>query len=65
MDAKLAIDRAMNLREFEVQVSVPKTFCFTGVVPYDMEIVGGHAFVTVLAETIEEATEKATEFFNG
>jgi hypothetical protein len=57
------LDRARRLQEFEVQVAVPKDFRFKGTVPYDMEIVGDQAFVTVLAETIEEATTKAREFF--
>jgi hypothetical protein len=46
-----------------VQVTMPENFCFSGSVPYDMEIVGNQAFVTVPAVSIEEAVQKANEFF--
>ncbi len=51
------------MQDFEVQVEVPEGFCFTGSIPYDMEIVGNQAFVIVPALTIEEAVQKANEFF--
>ena len=51
------------MQDFEVQVEVPGDFRFMGTVPYDMEIVGSQAFVTVPALTIEEAVQKANEFF--
>lgn len=57
------IDRARRMQDFEVQVEVPGDFRFMGTVPYDMEIVGSQAFVTVPALTIEEAVQKANEFF--
>ena len=58
------IDRARRMQNFEVQVAVPEEgFRFTGVIPYDMEIVGNQAFVTVPALSIEEAVQKANEFF--
>lgn len=58
------IDRARRMQDFEVQVTVPvEGFRFTGTVPYDMEIVGNQAFVTVPALSIEEAVQKANEFF--
>jgi len=57
------IDRARRMQDFEVQVEVPEGFCFTGSIPYDMEIVGDQAFVVVPALTIEEAVQKANEFF--
>ena len=57
------IDRARRMQDFEVQVEVPEDFRFMGTVPYDMEIVGNQAFVTVPALTIEEAVQKANEFF--
>jgi hypothetical protein len=57
------IDRARRMQDFEVQVTVPEDFCFTGSIPYDMEIVGDQAFVVVPAMTIEEAVQKANEFF--
>jgi hypothetical protein len=61
---KRVIERARNLQEFEVQVTVPSVFKFDGSVPYDMEIVGTQAFVKVLAETVEEATAQAQDYFN-
>jgi hypothetical protein len=57
------IDRARRMQDFEVQVEVPEDFRFSGAVPYDMEIVGNQAFVVVPALTIEEAVQKANEFF--
>ena len=57
------IDRARRMQDFEVQVAVPESFRFTGSIPYDMEIVGDQAFVVVPALTIEEAVQKANEFF--
>ena len=63
-DYRAVIDRARRLQDFEVQVTVPaEGFRFTGIIPYDMEIVGNQAFVTVPAVTIEEAVQKANEFF--
>ena len=57
------IDRARRMQDFEVQVTVPEDFRFMGIIPYDMEIVGNQAFVVVPALTIEEAVQKANEFF--
>jgi hypothetical protein len=57
------IDRARRMQDFEVQVTVPENFRFYGTVPYHMEIFGNQAFVTVPALTIEEAVQKANEFF--
>ena len=57
------IDRARRMQDFEVQVAVPEDFRFMGSIPYDMEIVGDQAFVVVPALTIEEAVQKANEFF--
>jgi hypothetical protein len=54
-----------GLTEFEVQVRVPEGFYFYGGVPFDMHIVNGVAFVTVKAQTIEQATEIAEEYFRG
>ena len=62
-DYLYVIDRARRMQDFEVQVEVPEDFCFTGSVPYNMEIVGNQAFVVVPALTIEEAVQKANEFF--
>jgi outer membrane lipoprotein-sorting protein len=63
-DYRQVIERARNLQEFEVQVTVPGKFHFDGTIPYDMEIVGNQAFVTILAETVEEATATVKEYFN-
>ena len=57
------IDRARRMQDFEVQVTVPEDFRFMGSIPYDMEIVGDQAFVIVPAVSIEEAVQKANEFF--
>jgi hypothetical protein len=57
------IDRARRMQDFEVQVTVPEDFRFMGSIPYDMEIVGDQAFVVVPALSIEEAVQKANEFF--
>ena len=62
-DYQEVIDRARRMQDFEVQVAVPEDFRFMGTVPYDMERVGNQAFVTVPAVSIEEAVQKANEFF--
>ena len=62
-DYQEVIDRARRMQDFEVQVEVPEDFRFMGTVPYDMEIVGDQAFVVVPAVSIEEAVQKANEFF--
>ena len=62
-DYQEVIDRARRMQDFEVQVAVPEDFQFMGTVPYDMEIVGNQAFVVVPAVSIEEAVQKANEFF--
>ena len=51
--------------EFEVMIKVPEDFQFYGKVPFDMEICADTAFVTVEADSIEEATAKANHFFAG
>ena len=62
MNAAQVINRISNLQEFEVLVTMPKTFRFNGSVPFNMEILGNQAFVTVLAESIEEATQRANNY---
>ncbi len=62
-DYQEVIDRARRMQDFEVQVEVPEDFRFMGTIPYDMEIVGNQAFVVVPAVSIEEAVQKANEFF--
>ena len=57
------MNRIKNLAEYEVMVPFPKEFEFDGPVPYDMSISGDFAFVKVVAESLEEATFKANEYF--
>ena len=58
------LDRIQGLKQFVVRVPVPEEFRFTGAVPFDLEIVGSIAMVTVWALTQEEAQTRAKEFFN-
>jgi len=60
---KQVLDRIKGLQQFVVQVPVPEEFRFTGAVPFDMEIAGSVAMVTVWALTQEEAQTRAEEFF--
>lgn len=64
MDAKQIIDRASRLQEYEVIVTMPQVWRFKGVVPFDMNIVSDQAFVTVLAESVEEASQRARDYIN-
>ena len=59
------MDRIKNLREFEVQYTVPETFNFSGPVPFDMSISAGIAYVKVIAVTLEEAMKKVENYFEG
>ena len=60
---KQVLDRIRGLKQFVVRVPVPEEFRFTGSVPFDMEIVGSVAMVTVWAATQEEAQVRAEQFF--
>ena len=51
------------MEQFVVQVSVPEEFVFSGAVPFDMEIAGDTAMVTVWAASEAEAQRRAEEFF--
>ena len=57
------LDRIKGLQQFVVRVSIPEEFRFTGTVPFDMEIVGSVAMVTVWAATQDEAQQRAEQFF--
>jgi hypothetical protein len=58
------INRIKRLEQFVVKVSVPEDFAFNrGAVPFDMEIVGSTAMVTVWAASEAEAQRRAEEFF--
>lgn len=60
---KRVLDRIKGLKQFVVRVPVPEEFRFAGSVPFDMEIVGSVAMVTVWAATQEEAQDRAEQFF--
>ena len=60
---KQVIDRIRGLKQFVVRVPVPEKFRFAGAVPFDMEIVGSVAMVTVWASDEEEAQQRAEQFF--
>jgi hypothetical protein len=60
---KQVLDRIKGLKQFVVRVPVPEEFRFTGAVPFDMEIVGNMAMVTVWADAQEEAQKRAEQFF--
>ena len=57
------INRIKRLEQFVVKVSVPEEFAFNGAVPFDMEIAGSTAMVTVWAASEAEAQRRAEEFF--
>jgi hypothetical protein len=57
------LNRIKGLQQFVVRVSVPEEFRFTGTVPFDMEIVGSVAMVTVWAADQTEAQQRAKKFF--
>ena len=60
---KQVLDRIRGLKQFVVRVPVPDEFRFTGAVPFDLEIVGSIAMVTVWAADQEEAQVRAEQFF--
>jgi hypothetical protein len=57
------LERIQRLEQFVVQVPVPPTFQFSGAVPFDLEIVGSIAMVTVWAADQAEAQTRAEKFF--
>jgi len=64
-DVSQVLNRIKKLQEWEVVVKVPDEFEFYGRVPYDITISNGIAFVKVLAASLDEATMKAKNYFNG
>ncbi len=60
---KQVLERIRGLKQFVVRVPVPEEFQFSGAVPFDLEIVGSIAMVTVWALTQEEAQTRAEKFF--
>ncbi len=66
MDIKQVIDRIKNLEEYEVWIDLPDNFAFRGRSPFDIYITNNNvALVKVVAASIEEATQKAHDFFYG
>jgi hypothetical protein len=57
------LDRIRGLKQFVVRVPVPEEFRFTGAVPFDLEIVGSIAMITVWAADQQEAQTRAEQFF--
>jgi len=57
------IHRIKRLKQFVVRVPVPRDFCFDGLVPFDIEITGSTAMVTVWAASEAEAQTRARDFF--
>ena len=53
-----------GLQEFEVQVTVPKNFAFSGTVTYHMHIVNNIDLVTVPAASVQEAVQLAQAYFD-
>ena len=60
---KQVLERIRGLKQFVVRVPVPEEFRFTGAVPFDLEIVGSIAMVTVWAADQAEAQQRAEQFF--
>ena len=60
---KQVLDRIKGLKQFVVRVPVPEEFQFSGAVPFDMEILGRVAMVTVWADSEGEAQQRAEQFF--
>jgi hypothetical protein len=52
-----------NLTEYQVQITIPEGFTVSGTVPFDMNIVAGEAFVTVIAPSWSEAVSRVQDFF--
>jgi len=52
-----------SLAEYQVQITIPEGFTFSGVVPFDMNIVAGEAFVTLVAPSWNEALRRVQDFF--
>ena len=66
MDIKQVMDRIKNLEEYEVWIDLPDNFAFRGRSPFDIYITNNNvALVKVVAASIEEATQKAHDFFFG
>jgi hypothetical protein len=56
------IFRAKHLQEFTVTTEVPDDFRFTGLIPFDMNIVGSIMEAKVWAVDFDEAVYKLNDF---
>jgi len=66
MDMKQVMERIKNLQEYEVWVDLPDNFAFRGKSPFDIYITNNNvALVKVIASSMEEAQQKANDFFFG
>lgn len=54
-----------NLQEYEVEYIIPEDFDFYGVVPFDMKISSGIAYVRLVAPSLEEAVNRVDKYFMG
>jgi hypothetical protein len=52
-----------TLQEYEVQYILPEDFNFYGVVPFDMSISAGVAYVRLVAPSLEEAVNRVEKYF--
>lgn len=59
---KEVLDRIKNMQYFTVEVELDGPVEFSGVVPYDMTIMDNIATVTVLAESKQDAYNRAFEY---
>ncbi len=66
MDIKEVMNRIKSLEEFEVWIDLPDSFEFRGKSPFDIYITNNNvALVKVIATSMEEAQQKANDFFFG
>lgn len=61
-DLKTVLNRIKNMEYYTVEVELDGPIEFDGVVPYDMTIMDNIATVTVLAESKQDAYNKAFEY---
>jgi hypothetical protein len=59
------MEKIKSLQEYEVQYIIPEDFDFYGVVPFDMSISSGVAYVRLVAPSLEEAVNRVENYFMG
>jgi hypothetical protein len=59
------MEKIKSLQEYEVQYVIPEDFDFYGVVPFDMKISSGIAYVRLVAPSLEEAVNRVEKYFMG